>query len=78
MTESLRSWAVKVSSGSLPALVSPRHRTGVNIDSDRREIVRNAWSARRCAQDRPIMIGLAVIRGIALAALGFLALIAVL
>jgi hypothetical protein len=50
----------------------------VSIDSDRREIIRRAWSAGQCPQDRAAMIGLAIVRGLALVSLGFLVLVAVL
>ncbi|MFD0743067.1 hypothetical protein ACFQ1L_15725 [Phytohabitans flavus] len=48
----------------------------MSVESDRRKIVRDAWSARHCAEDRSAMIGLSVIRGLALAILAVLILVA--
>jgi hypothetical protein len=72
LTKFIRQLAVKISSESLPAFDAPRHGAVWALTSDRREIIRNAWSARRWAEDRSAMIGLAVIRGLTLGLLGLL------
>ncbi|BCB78372.1 hypothetical protein GCM10022251_30440 [Phytohabitans flavus] len=67
---------VRLSSGSLPTTRRWAHLVVVSVESDRRKIVRDAWSARHCAEDRSAMIGLSVIRGLALAILAVLILVA--
>jgi hypothetical protein len=47
----------------------PDHRTRVSLESERRSMIRTAWSGDRCVQDRRLMIVLTSVLGLVLVAL---------